>query len=241
MMRLLVPCGVLMVALATGVPVHGQERPVLSKPPVSADPAAHYVFYLHGRIIETAGRRPTHPRFGVYEYDEILDALSGPGIQVLSEVRAADTRVWEYARKVAAEVQMLLEQGVPTDHIAVVGFSKGGQIAMATAASLEEPITYVLLASCSAAVNTENSFVVSGRVLSIFEESDDIGVSCDPVFDRSEGVDTSREVSINSGLGHGAFYRVREDWLRPTRQWIRAPARSASEQTHAAVRRSGPH
>ena len=42
--------------------------------PASVDPARRYVFYLHGRIIEEHGLRPRDPRFGVYEYEEILRA-----------------------------------------------------------------------------------------------------------------------------------------------------------------------
>lgn len=34
-----------------------------------------HAFYLHGRIIEEQGRRPTHPEFGTYAYDEILRQL----------------------------------------------------------------------------------------------------------------------------------------------------------------------
>ena len=70
--------------------------------PEHPNPAARYLIYLHGSIIQTQGRRPTHPDYGVYEYDEILDALAARGFQVISEARPAGTKVPAYAEKVAA-------------------------------------------------------------------------------------------------------------------------------------------
>src|SRR5882724_6168777 len=49
------------------------------------DPKAKYLFYLHGRIIENQGIRPTDPRYGVYEYQQILDTLKDKGFIVVSE------------------------------------------------------------------------------------------------------------------------------------------------------------
>jgi predicted esterase len=137
--------GVGLLALAgTAFPATGQAESILSSAPEDPDVSATYIFYLHGQIIERAGRRPTHPQFGVYEYDEILRALSGSDRVVVSEQRAPDTDVAEYADSIAAEVSALIAKGVPAEQIAVVGFSKGGRIAIATSSLMREAVTYVL-------------------------------------------------------------------------------------------------
>src|SRR5688572_16348766 len=41
--------------------------------PEKVNPKARYLFYLHGRIIEEQGVRPTSPQHGVYEYEQILE------------------------------------------------------------------------------------------------------------------------------------------------------------------------
>ena len=58
--------------------------------PQQIDPQAHYLFYLHGRIVEE-GRRPTSPQFGVYEYDKILETFRARGFVVISEQRPKGT------------------------------------------------------------------------------------------------------------------------------------------------------
>ncbi len=181
------------------IPALTQTLPVLESPPENADPAARYVFYLHGQIIETAGRRPTHPQFGIYEYDAILNALAESGAQVISEQRPPNSDVGSFASRVADQVQSLLSKGVPATQITVVGFSKGGRIAIATSSLLREPISYVFLAACNAGVFNEEAYQVSGRVLSIYEESDQIGISCSPLLTES------REVRIATGrfIDHG--------------------------------------
>lgn len=189
----------LLLAVPSG-PVLAQTGAVFSALPTDPDPSAHYVFYLHGRIIETSSRRPTHPQFGVYEYDEVLSALAGPGLQVISEQRPPDTEVGAYGRKVADDVRSLLAKGVPPSNIGVVGFSKGGLIAISTSSVLTEPISYVFLAACSDFVFGQPELRVSGRVLSIFEQSDEIGVSCAPLFDRSPAVLETQEIEISTGL-----------------------------------------
>jgi hypothetical protein len=205
---------------ATAGPVTGQEQPVLPSLPDDPDTSATYVFYLHGQIIERGDRRPTHPQFGVYEYDDVLRALGGSGRIVISEQRAAGTDVSEYADHIATQVRTLLARDVPAEQITVVGFSKGGRIAIATSSLLDEPINYVFLAACNRSVFDDESYRVSGRVLSIYEESDEIGVSCAPLLERSPSVTTSKEVRISTGARHGAFYQPRSEWMSEVLTWV---------------------
>lgn len=201
-------------------PTVAQQGAVLSSLPDRIDSAGRYVFYLHGRIIEEAGRRPTHPRFGVYEYDEILQELARTGATVVSEQRARGTVVRDAARGTAGQVRKLLDAGVDPKHVVVVGFSKGGWIAVHTSDLLDAPIRYVFLAACGPGILGDEGLQVRGSVLSIFEESDPIGVSCGPLLARSPQLGEKREVEIRTGLGHGAFYRPIAEWVDPVRTWI---------------------
>ena len=105
---------------------------VLSGMPEKVEPADRYLIYLHGRIIEDAGPHPTHPRFGTYEYAEILDTLAAAGFTVISEQREPNTNVSAFAQRVAGQAVSLIDAGVPPESITVMGFSKGGGIAIQT-------------------------------------------------------------------------------------------------------------
>ena len=198
-----------------------QQGAITAAVPPTVDPHARYVIYLHGLIIENEGRHPTSPQFGVYDYDDILHAFADAGLQVISAARPKGTQVQAYARKVAGEVRQLLDAGVPADRITVVGFSKGGAIAIVTSSLVKVPdVRYVFLAACFARRPGDPVFPVTGHVLSIHEASDTIGLSCAPLFARSPDVAETHEIEISTGLRHGAFFRVRPEWLVPTLAWI---------------------
>ena len=184
------------------------------------DPSKRYVFYLHGKIVEDAGRRPTHPRWGVYEYDAIVRALAAEGAIVISEVRAKGTRVDAYADKVRGQIEALLAAGVPAPQVAVVGFSKGGVIAQRIAARLDADVRYVLLAGCFDA--GAGGAPLHGRLLSIREQSDHLARSCKPLVERMHGGPArGSEITIDVGGEHGAFYRPQRAWLEPLLRFLR--------------------
>lgn len=189
---------------------------VLAAAPAKPDPAARHVFYLHGKIIEDAGRKPTHPRWGVYDYDAVLAALTGAGRVVISEQRQAGTKVEAYAAEVASQIEALLGAGVPPDHITVVGFSKGGMIAQHVSRKLRAPIRYAFLASCS----QQSAGKLHGRILSIHEETDTMMASCKPAFEHSPDLVEHHELQIHIGGEHGAFYRPDPAWVTPLLAWI---------------------
>jgi hypothetical protein len=195
------------------------EPAALAEPPAAPDKRARYVFYLHGKIIEDQGRRPTHPRWGVYEYDAVLGALARPGHIVISEQRPTGTRVGPYAAKIVAQVEGLLNAGVPEGHISVVGFSKGGVIAQAVSAKLGAAIRYAFIASCD---GNAKGPALHGRVLSLREKSDSTTDSCVPRLRASRELAGHRETVVAVGGGHGAFYRPRDAWLKPLLRFIEA-------------------
>lgn len=182
-------------------------------------PAAPVVIYLHGRIIEDQGPAAVSPEFGAYGYHAILDSLRASGFQVLSDLRPRGAGMDESAARVARQVDSLLKAGVTPARIAIVGFSKGGGIAMLASARLRRSdITFVFMASCGEA-NAELD--LRGRLLSIYEESDPLGRSCSAVFARTPKESVHAEHQIATGLKHGAFYEARPEWLEPVRAWIR--------------------
>jgi hypothetical protein len=193
--------------------------------PAEIDPAARYLFYLHGAIIERAGVRPTHPEFGLYEYREILEVFAGRGFVVISEARAAGTNVMEYAATVAEQVRVLLAAEVPQSNIMIVGFSKGGGIAVVASSILaEEGVNFVFMGTCGPWLNERPEIVPQGRMLSLHEASDDMVGSCEELFSRAGDGSDSHEIVISIGGGHGAFYRPRPEWVEPTIDWANSSA-----------------
>jgi len=186
-------------------------------------PGAPVVIYLHGRIIEEQGPAAVSPEFGPYRYHAILDSLRAGGFEVLSDLRPRGADPAQHAERVAGQVDSLIGAGVAPARIAVVGFSKGGGIAILASARLRRPdVTFVMLAACAEG-GTEPR--IAGRVLSVFEESDPLGRSCRALFANGLPGTVSAERRIATGLQHGAFYQPRQEWLEPVRAWIRRTLR----------------
>jgi predicted esterase len=204
-------------------PLADSTPQIITELPAGIDPDARYLFYLHGAIIERAGVRPTHPEFGVYEYRAILEVFAESGFTVISEARPASTDGAAYAAAVADQVGVLLAAGVPTNHITVVGFSKGGGIAiMASSILSEERLNFVFMGACGPWLDSRPEIVARGRLLAIREASDDLVGSCDGLFARTAGDDERKEITLDLGGGHGAFYRPRPEWVDPVVKWASA-------------------
>ncbi|MGH8494781.1 MAG: alpha/beta hydrolase [Gammaproteobacteria bacterium] len=194
--------------------------------PQEIDISRHYLFYLHGRIIEDEGPQPVDERFGLYDYRSVVEALGSRGAVVISELRPKGTDVGEYADRVVAEISRLLQAGVPESQIAVVGFSKGGAIALSASSRLKHPgLKFVLLATCGPWIEEVPALHLTGHVLSINETSDEMTTSCRPLADRSPQPQSFAERSITTGKGHGAFYLPRAEWLEPVLNRVHDDAR----------------
>lgn len=181
-----------------------------------------YVIYLHGRIIEERGRRPTDPAHGIYEYDAILDSLRQAGFTVLSDQRPPGIAIDSFVNRLVHQVDSLERLGVPSRSITVVGFSRGGAIAILASSRLQDPaLSFVFMGACGSWAFERPELHVTGRILSLFETSDSLGVSCAPLFERRGPGSVVREVPLSLGLGHGTFYRPRREWLGPVLAWAR--------------------
>lgn len=199
-------------------PVSAEVRTSL---PDQVDPARTYVFYLHGRIVEGAGPRPYDPRFGVYDYPAVLDALASRGAVVIASQREPDADPDIHAGRIVAQIERLLRAGVPERQVVVAGFSKGGMIARHVSAFLHrDEVRYVLLGACWRD-GRDAHLPLSGRVLSVRETSDTLSdVSCREVADREPRPAAFEERTISTGKSHGAFYRPLPEWVEPVLDWI---------------------
>lgn len=223
LVRNLLPLALLLLAPRRAAAAAGAVLPDL---PRVIDVRANYLIYLHGRIIEEEGPRPVSPRFGAYQYRQILDALAARGFTVVSEVRPKDTDVAAYAAKVAGQVRTLLAAGVPPRRVAVVGFSKGGTIALVAASELHDPeLRFVSLAGCGDWLVERFHLDFSGNVLSLYDADDDLATSCARVFAGSKRPFRHRESILHVGRGHGTFFRPDPAWLDPVTEWLAAGGR----------------
>lgn len=192
--------------------------------PAKIDARARYLFYLHGRIVEDKGIRAVHERHGAYDFEKILETFKAASFVVISEARAKDTNVKEYAAKVVAQINELLKAGVPSRHITVVGASKGAGIAMHTSSLLKHhEVNFVLMAGCGEQTLKNSELNLYGNVLSIYDASDEGVGTCESLFARAGGLNRHREVKINLKLGHGFLYRPHKEWIEPAIEWAKQP------------------
>lgn len=185
--------------------------------------AQHYVFYLHGRIVEEQGVNAVSPEHGQYLYKAIIDSLGKEGIKVMSEVREKNTDALQYAQKISNQVDSLLVKGIKPGNITIIGASKGGYIAMYVSSILKNrELNFVLLGCCpDAEAQTSIPITFYGNILSIYEESDVMNQSCEHTRKVSSGISHYKEVVLHTGLKHGFLYRPLPEWLGPALQWIK--------------------
>lgn len=204
--------------VTVSLPAHAGE--IHTGVPASPEPTRIHLIYLHGRIIENSGPRPTDPRFGLYDYPAVLEALSSRGAVVISEQRGAGTDMDRYADVVVSQVEDLIGRGVPPENIVVAGFSKGGGIAVRASSLLRRPqVRFVLLAACPGG-RRESDIRLTGRILSVHEASDTLAASCAPLADQPEGPRSFTEIMISTGKFHGAFYQPLPAWVDPVMDWV---------------------
>ena len=193
--------------------------------PATVNRSARHLIYLHGKIIEDKGIRPTDPKFGTYEYLEILKALEQKGFVVITESRPKDTNPVEYSRKVVKQIKTLLNVGVPADRITVVGASKGSVIAMLTSTALKNrDVNFVRMANCNDWVAKNFEINLHGNVLSIYDMNDEFGRTCEPFFDKATGLSRRKEVELKIGSGHAVLYQPLPEWIDLVDEWSRENA-----------------
>lgn len=181
-----------------------------------------YLFFLHNAYLEMFGPESAHKEHGKVEYAQLVDYFRKQGFVVMSEIRSRGTDGNVYAAKVAAQVDSLLRNGVMAEDITVAGTSKGGYIAQLVCGRVRNPrVSYVFIGSCDGLSGIDGITYV-GRVLSIYERSDDIGRSCKGLQTNEENKLTEyHEIELNTGLRHGFLFRASPGWMEPTARWAR--------------------
>ncbi len=194
---------------------------ILSDVPQKPDTKARYLLYVSGYLVEVGNTRPTSPRFGVYEYEQILESFKQSGFVVISEARKQSPDIEPYAAKVAEQVRQLLKAGVPPKQITVVGASQGSWIAMLASTYLEKRnLNFVFIAACSADEGFLKLVNLHGDTLFISERTDLPG-SCQRFRADATGLGEYKEIQINTGLKHGFLYRPMKEWVDPTITWAK--------------------
>lgn len=198
----------------------GPAGAVVTALPGTIDPDRRYLIYLHNQFQETATEGEEHPVFGPYHYRQILEAFAERRFVVVSEQREPRADPVRWADRVAEQVRTLLQAGVSPRRVTVVGFSKGGAIAVLAASRVADPeVSYVVLAACGPWLDSAPDLRPTGRLLSIREASDGAAGSCRPLLDRApDGIQT-REIELHLGGGHGAFFTPRDEWIDPVVGW----------------------
>lgn len=195
---------------------------VLGNAPREIDRSARYLFYVSGYIVAEGNTRPTSPKYGVYEYQEILESFKERGFVVISEARKQSPEIEPHAAKVAAQVKQLLNAGVPPQNITIVGASQGSWIAMLVSTyTANRDVNFVFLAACAADDGFLKSVDLHGNVLFISERTDLPG-SCQRFRDDAKGIREYKAIEINTGLKHGFLYRPLKEWIEPTIEWSQA-------------------
>lgn len=207
--------------------------PIVAEVPDQPDPKAKYLFYLHGRGPQEFGIEKSRE-----DYRALVQAFSGRGFTVVSEVRGRDVRDEDYAARVAQQLGKLLAAGVSSEHVTVVGYSKGGIVAlMASGLAARPQVGYVLLAGCHSpagamqdahrAFKAAHAAKLEGRMLSLYDRADPNFASCAPYFKEAAGTLRHQEIVLDTGKGHELFQKPTADWLDTVVAWAAGTARSA--------------
>ncbi len=179
------------------------------------------IIFLHNAFLENYTLDDVHPDYGKCEYKQILAAFTKANFRVISEIRPKNTHVIEYSKKVIHQIDSLIALGTKPSDITVVGTSRGGYIAQYVSSGLKnKDVNYVLIGCCSDDdIEEMPEISLTGNILSIYEQSDTMGQSCQKLKDRSKGVQHFKEIELTTGLKHGFLYKALDAWIQPCIQW----------------------
>jgi hypothetical protein len=203
--------------------------PVLEAVPSQPETSVRYLIYLHGLDVENNGPNGSNRAYGTADHHGVARALADRGYTVIAELRPRGTVPRQYADKVAGQIAALRGAGVAPARITVAGFSKGGLIALLSAAAAGEPdVNFVVMAGCGAGrfaaafqpVVESAAARMKGRMLSIYERDDRDGASCREAFARAGEGFKGEEMVLTAGGGHGLFYRPDSAWIEPVARWL---------------------
>ncbi len=188
----------------------------------ASKPEPRYIFFLHNKFVELAGPTGIHPEYGAQEYPQVIAAFKEKGFIVLSDVRPKNADGMFYAKRVAHQIDSLLQFGISPSQITVIGTSKGGYIAKEVSNIVRNKDLNFVLIGCNlpSDITDEPSLQLCGNILSIYEESDSIGRSCNELKAHSTlPIPHYREIELHTGMKHGYVYKAFPLWMEPAMRW----------------------
>jgi len=183
---------------------------------------ARFIFFLHNRFLETHELDEFHPEYGRTEYKEIISEFRKKGFNVISEKRDGNVNAREYAIGIVNQIDSLLQNGIASRKITIVGTSKGGYIAQYVSTLAENPdLNFVFIGSFqNNDIETIPDINYCGNILTIYEKSDPFGVSAiERKRNSSCKIKEFKEIELNTGLGHGFLFKPLDEWIQPTIKW----------------------
>lgn len=185
--------------------------------------AQQYLFFLHNAFLELQGEEGVHPEYGKAEYSAIKQKFSNAGFVVISELRKRGTDAHEYAEKVSKQVDSLLKKGVKAKDITILGTSKGSYIAMCVSGlQKNKQLNFVFIGCCGEDMLVNDRLRFYGNVLSIYEETDSLGRSCNAQRKQAgDKVVRYKEIELHTGKKHGFLYKPLDEWIEPAVKWAK--------------------
>ena len=187
------------------------------------EPKKKIILYQHGRIVEEQGTNAVSPIYGNYEFDSIVNSFKNEGYEVIATVRANNASVEASAIQLAQQVDSLVLEGYNTEDITLIGASKGAGITLLASTKISfNTVNIIVLAICGDELYKyyqDNQLTLKGKILSIYEASDEWGKSCAKMNYGSD-IQNFQEIQLNTKLKHGIVYRPLSEWIYPSIMWI---------------------
>ncbi len=182
----------------------------------------NYIFFLHNKFTEEHHADEKHPAYGKAQYNEIIREFERENFILITEKRPKNTVVKEYAKKVAGQIDSLLQSGIKPNQITVIGLSKGGYIAQYVSTLLANPnINFVFIGSYQETDLKQLSDIsYCGNILTIYEKTDILGVSAVNRTKNSKfKISRFDEIELNTNLKHGFLFQPLKEWIYPSMMW----------------------
>lgn len=178
------------------------------------------IIFLHNAWYEKNKSGQPHKKFGAYDFEGIKQAFA-KGARVVAPDRGANADPKSESMAVIEEIKRLMAAGVAAQNIKVIGTSKGAFIAQLASAELNNPeIRWVVVGGChTKRMQKGNVPAMTGKVLSIHENSDTVSSACAQFADLSKQAAKFEEVTLETGKNHGFQFVAGDEWIGPALNW----------------------